>query len=196
MEIARQLIVDGSAEPKAYNLPIALAYDDSQGTREEDVQRLSLVVRRRPELQATFYREPEEMTVGSATSISLELVNVGLGPVNLARIAPSSPQMDVEIEGTPFMGTVEVGGSAPLDVAVTPRASGRAELVMEITYRDDFNQLQVFTRTVALEVTESPGSLPGPSAPGGPVQSPHEALRETVWTKIGRAIKGFLGFGS
>lgn len=195
VEIARQLVVDGSADPKAYNLPIALAYDDTRGSRHDDVQRLSLVVRRRAELLATFYREPEALTVGSSTSLSLELVNAGLSAVNVVEVSASSPRMLVVAEGTPFMGPVEVGGSAPLDVTVTPEESGAAELVVSVTYRDDFNQLQVLTRTLTVEVMGGQGST-GPMAPGVPDQTAREETKETVWHAIGRAIKGFLGFGS
>lgn len=195
VEITRQLVVDGSADPKAYNLPIALAYDDSRGSRHDDVQRLSLVVRRRAELLATFYREPEAMMVGSATPLSLELVNVGLSAVNVVEVSASSPRMRVVAEGTPFMGPVEVGGSAPLDVSVTPQESGTADLVVSVTYRDDFNQLQVLTRTLTVEVTAGQGGA-GPTAPALPGQTAREEPKETVWRTIGRALKGFLGFGS
>jgi hypothetical protein len=191
----RQLVVDGSAEAKAYNLPIALAYDDTRGNRREDVQRLSLVVRRRVELQATIYREPETMTVGSPAALSLELVNVGLSAVNVFQLSASSPQMTVQAEGTPFVGPVEIGGSAPLDVTVTPREKGPAELMINVAYRDDFNQLQTLTRTLTFEVTASQGASPGPTLPGMPGQTA-ERPRQTAWRAITRAVKGFLGFGS
>jgi hypothetical protein len=195
-EVRRQLVVDGSADTKAHNLPIALAYDDPRGSRQEDVQRLSLVVRRRAELRATFYREPETMTVDSPTSLSLELVNVGLSAVNVVEIAASSPQMVVEAEGAPFMGPVEMGGSAPLDVTVTPQEAGPAEILISVTYRDDFNQLQELTRTLTVEVASSPSGAVGPAGPGMPGQATHEESGQTVWRTIARAVKGFLGFGS
>ncbi len=196
VEITRRLVVDGSADPKAYNLPIALAYDDPRGTRETDVQRLSLVVRRRPELQATFYREPEALTVGSPTALSLETLNVGVSAVNVVQVTASSPQMEVQAEGTPFVGPVEIGGSAPLDVTVTPREGGTAELVVTVTYRDDFNQLQALTRTLTVEVTTGPGSPVAPTQPGTPGQSPGDQNGATQWGTLARAIRGFLGFGS
>ena len=193
--VTRRLAVDGAADPKAYSLPIALAYDDTRGTRDEDIQRLSLVVRRRAELQATFYREPEALTVDSPTALSLEMLNVGVSAVNVVQVTASSRQMEVQAAGTPFVGPVEMGGSAPLDVTVTPREGGTAELVVTVTYRDDFNQLQVLTRTLTLEVTTSPAGI-GPAVPGGPGPASEEETVETVWRKVGRAIRGFLGFGS
>ncbi len=196
VEITRQLVVDGSADAKAYNLPIALAYDDPRGSRETDVQRLSLVVRRRPELQAALYREPEGLAIGSPTALSLEMTNVGLSAVNVVQITASSPQMTVEAEGTPFVGPVEMGGSAPLDVTVTPRQGGSAELVVTVTYRDDFNQLQTLTRTLTVDVPTGPGAPMGPTQPGTPGQAPEDQNGGTLWAKLALAIRGFLGFGS
>lgn len=196
VEITRQLVVDGSADAKAYNLPIALGYDDPHGSRETEVQRLSLVVRRRPELQATFYREPEGLAVGSPTALSLEMTNVGLSAVNVVQITASSPQMTVEAEGTPFVGPVEIGGSAPLDVTVTPREGGTAELLVTVTYRDDFNQLQTLTRTLTAEVMTGPGGTVGSTEPGTPGQAPGEQGGGAWLAKLALAIRGFLGFGS
>jgi hypothetical protein len=195
-EIARRLVVDGSAAPKAYNLPVALGYDDVRGSRQEDVQRLSLVVRRLAELQATFYQEPESMTVGSPVPLSLELINVGLGSVNVVEVTASSPKMEIEAEGAPFMGPVEIGGSAPLDVTVTPREGGPAEIVISVLYRDDFNQIQELKRTLTVEVDAGPPGLTRPTVPGVPGQAEQTPATETMWQKIGRAIRGFLGFGS
>jgi hypothetical protein len=135
------------------------------------------------------------MTVGSSIPLSLELVNVGLSAVNVVEITASSPQMSVEAEGTPFMGPVEIGGSAPLDVTVTPLEGGSAELVVRVAYRDDFNQLQVLTRTLTVEVTTTLDGI-GPGVPGGPGSAPDGQRVEPVWRKVGRAIRGFLGFGS
>ena len=196
LEITRRLVVDGSADPKAYNLPIALGYDDAEGTRQQEVQRLSLVVRRRAELQATFYQEPESMAVGSPTPLSLELVNVGLSAVNVVEVTARSAQMEIKAEGAPFIGPVEIGGSAPVDMTVTPRERGSAEIVISVLYRDDFNQLQELTRTLRVDVTAGLGSSAGPTMPRTPGQMERVQPVETMWQKIMRAIRGFLGFGS
>jgi hypothetical protein len=190
------LIVDGGADAKAYNLPIGIGYDDSPGSRQEDVQRLSLMVRRRPELKAVFYREPESLAVGSPTSLSMELMNVGLSPVNVLQIRASSPEMRVEAEGTPHVGPVEVGGSAPLDVSVTPHETGVAHLIISVTYRDDFNQPQVLSSTLEVEVAGGPGGPIAPGLPAAPSAAPEERVRGTVWSTIARVLRGFFGFGS
>ncbi len=197
-----RLIADGAAQAKAYNLPLALAYDDAQGGRHSDTQRLSLIVRRRPELQATFYREPEDLGVEAPTAVSLEVLNVGGAAVNIIRLQAMSEQMDIETEGMPFMGPVEAGSSAPLDVTVTPHEPGILDMVILVTYRDDFNQTQVLSLTLPVNVAGGPGN-PGssPDGPSGadPVTPPPpsaNAATFTFWQRAGQLLKGFLGFGS
>ncbi len=201
--LSQPLIVDGSADAKAYNLPIALAYDDPRASRQEDVQRLSLIVRKRPELQVSFYRQPGMLSVGMPQPLSLEVINVGRSGVNVAGIAVTGEGMELREEGIPFVGPLDAGGSAPLDVLVTPLEGGPAELVIAVRYRDDFNQMQVLSSTLELEVMEGPPGFPGgpEGFPGGPEGGegpgePSVTAPETFWQKLGRAVRGFLGFGS
>lgn len=201
--LTRQLLIDGSADAKAYNLPIALAYDDPRASRQEDVQRLSLIVRKRPELQVKFFRQPDTLTVGNPMPVSLEIINIGRHAVNVTEITAQSPAMEVQVEGLPFVGPLDPGGSAPLDLLLVPQAGGPAEIVVSTHYRNDFNQTELLTGTLSVEVMAQsggptgPGSMPGDPGgiPGTPGAQPTEAP-ETLWQKIGRAIKGFFGFGS
>jgi hypothetical protein len=206
--LQRQLIIDGSADTKAYNLPIELAYDDPRASRHTDTQRLSLIVRKRPELQASFYRQPDRVMVGAPSSLSLEVINVGRSAVNVVEIAPSSPGMEVTLEGMPFVGPLDAGGSAPIDLRVVPQEDGAQDLVLAVTYRDDFNQEQVITKTLSVDVQG--GGPPGPTGPGGalpgePGQAPSPGsvapgedaeAPETIWQKLGRVVRGLLGLGS
>jgi hypothetical protein len=195
--LSRQLIIDGSAEAKAYSLPIALAYDDPRGSRNEDTQRLSIIVRKRPELQVSFFREPEALRVGMQLPLSLEIINIGRNAVNITNIEGASPAMEIRSEGLAFVGPLDPGGSAPLDLVVTPQEPGPTELLVTVAYRDDFNQTQTLTNTLALEITggpEGPGG-PGELMPGGP-EPPTEEAPETLIQKIGRALRGFFGLGS
>ncbi len=195
VKISHQLLVDGSAETKAYSLPIELAYDDPRASRHQEIQRLSLIVRERPELQTSFYRPPDLLMVGMPGQLSLELVNVGRSAVDITEIASASPQMDVQSEGLPFVGPLDPGGSVPIDLSVTSRESGTAELVVAVSYRDDFNQTQVVSQTLSVEVVGGvEDQVPGSQMPGsGDVR---EAAPETPLQRIGRAIRGFFGLGS
>jgi len=194
------LMVDGAAGAKVYNLPVALAYDDARqqgaSARRNDTQRLCLIVRRRPEVQAIFYRDPEGLAVGTATPVSLEVRNVGTSSLRILGLAAKSVQLDISAEGTPFLGPLDPGGSAPLDVTVTPRESGPAEIVVRVAYRDDLNQIQALTRTLSLEVPANPAlaNVPAPGLAATPV--PEADAQPRLLLRLGRALQGFLGFGS
>jgi len=199
VELSRELLVDGAADAKAHTLPIQLAYDDARSTRHQETQRLSMIVRRRPELQASFYRPPDLMMVDMPGMLSVELLNVGRSAVNITEIMPLSDRLELRLEGLPFVGPLDPGGSAPVDLSVTPLEPGEAELVLAVSYRDDFNQVQVISQTLTVEVQsapEMPGGVDGPYPEGPGGRPPEEAPPETLWQKLGRALKGFLGLGS
>jgi hypothetical protein len=191
--ITQKLIVDGSANAKAYSLPVALTYDH-EGARETSVQRLSLIVRKQVQLQVAVYSSPDTLAVGTPAPVSLEVLNLGRHTVDIITLRGTGAQMDIETDGTPFVGPLDPGGSAPLDVTITPRQSGTVSLIVQIDYRDDLNQTQTIRQALALQVNGNsilavPGQGPGQTEP---------PLKEASfsWNTLTRAIKGFLGFGS
>lgn len=199
MSLSQALIIDGAAEARAVSLPIGLAYEDALGNRTDDTQRLSIIVRKRPELQVSLYREPGPLAVGMAAPVALEVVNTGRSGVNVVGIEAAAPQLESREDGLPFIGTLDPGGSAPLDLVVTPLESGSVDLTVSIAYRDDFNEARVISDTIELDVI---GGEEGPDRPGG--EGPNidalgeveDASPETAWKKLGRAIRGFFGLGS
>jgi len=126
---------------------------------------------------------------------------VGSGVVNVIRLEATSDPIDITVEGTPFMGTVEAGSSAPLDVTVTPREPGPATIAILVTYRDAFNQTQTLTTTLSVEVAGNADTQTGENSPL-PASSPPGETEEgkrpvsTLWQRVAQILKGFLGFGS
>lgn len=192
------LIADGASQAKAYNLPLAMAYDDARGVRHNEIQRLSLIVRHRPELQAMFYRDPEDLSVGAPTLVSLEILNVGSGVVHTTGMTAKGANLDIQEEGTPFLGPIDPGGSAPLDITITPRESGSAEIVVLVRYRDDFNQSQQITVTLPISIESDVGSdinLPISGEMSDNAFDP-DTNNQTLWQRIRQILKGFIGLGS
>ncbi len=191
------LMVAGDAESQAYNLPVALTYDDDQGRQVKDTQRLSLMVHQRPEMRVDFYREPDPLRVDQPSLISLEVVNVGRGTLDVLGLEGGGDQVTVEEEGVPFVGPLDPGGSAPLDLSVQPLESGEVALVVTLRYRDAFNRAQVVSDTVVLDVAASPV---GPGQPGGPGPAepapPGDAVLEAPRSFWNRLIMGLFGLGS
>ncbi len=193
VDVVQQLIVDGAADPRSYSLPISLSYDDSRGTRHSNTQRLSLIVRRVPELQASFYRQPDVLMVGMPVPLSVEVVNVGRSLVDVVDLQITSQQLELQEQESPLVGPTESGASIYLDLLATPQESGTAKVLAIITYRDDFNRYQTITKTLEIEVMENPeGPTSQPGMSGG---EEVEEQPETFWEKVGRFFKGLLGLG-
>jgi hypothetical protein len=81
--------------------------------------------------------------------------------------------MKVTGEGAEFsnnvilVGTLDVGMYFTLDATVIPSGSGPLELLVTIDYTDDFNQSQVITQTLTVDVQET--FMPEPGMEGGGV---------------------------
>jgi hypothetical protein len=202
----RRLVVDGSADPKAYSLPVALDYDDVRGGHHADVQRLSLMVQRRPEIQASFYQDPGVLSTGAASEVSLEIVNTGTSVIDVLKIDALGEGLAVTAAGLPFLGPLDPGGAAPLDLTVTPSASEvQALLLLQLTYRDDFNQPQVITATLPIQLSDTPGgegAVPDVHSPateqqlGKTSDSTAMPLSLRATSTLWRVLRGLLGFGS
>jgi len=194
VSVAQRLVVDGSATPKAYYLPVEVAYDDGRGARHSDVQRMSLVIRRRVDLEPRFYRQPDALIAGQPTALEMEIGNLGRSAVSVVEIKAQSAQMEVRLTGQPFTGPLDANGAAPLDLMVTPDAAGPAELEISVLYRDEFNQIETRSWTLRFEVQDAPAL---PVVPGdGVPQAPAAAEPGSVWGLLLRIVRGLLGLGS
>ena len=191
VQVVQPLIVDGAAEAQAYNLPLALTYAGPDGVTATQVQRISLIVRRRVELQVEVYSRPESLTVDTPARLSLELLNVGRGVVDVVDVRATGVNVELESEGSPFVGPLDAGGSAPLDLVLTPTREGTLQLTVHLAYRDDLNQVQTWSQSLTFEVEANP--LPA-TQPDTPTRKPADA--RAFWPALLRALKGFVGLGS
>ena len=187
-ELVQQLVVNGSADPGAYSLPIALAFDDARGTRHEDSQRISLLVRRRPHFQIGFYRPMGLAPFEVPFELPVEVINIGRTLVNVSTLEISSEQLEIA-EGVIYLGPLDGGTSGSLDATAVAHEGGTNELRVTVRYLDDFEQPQMVTETLTVEVEE-------------PIEAPPEAeeepeeQEETLWDTVLRILRGLLGLGS
>jgi hypothetical protein len=109
--------------------------------------------------------------------------------------------MEVTGEGAEFsnnvilVGNLDVGMYFTLDATMIPVLPGPFDLLVTIDYTDDFNQSQVITQTLAVDVQEM--FMPEPGMEGGEgINVPTDQPPETFWQKVLRFFKGLLGLGS
>jgi hypothetical protein len=192
VQVVQPLIVDGGAQAQAYNLPLALSYIGPEGAPAARVQRISLIVRRRVELQIEVYSRPESLAVDTPAPLSLEVRNVGRSAVDVVELRATALNAAIETEGAPFVGPLDPGGSTPVDLALTPTKSGTIDLTVHVAYRDDLNRVQIWSNTLAFDVQANPFLGPEPDAPA----APEPRGGGTLWATLARALKGLVGLGS
>jgi len=188
VEVTQQLVVDGGADSGAYSLPVALAFDDARDTRHSDSQLISLLVRRRPHLQIGFYRPVEVATVDVPLELPVEVTNIGRTLVNVSTLEVTSMQLEIQ-DGSLYLGPLDGGTSGSLEATATAQEGGTAEVLVTIHYLDDFEQPQVVTKTLTVEV-ENPAEV---SAEAG---EEAQEQGEGFWDKVLRLLRGLLGLGS
>ncbi len=188
VEVVQRLVVDGGADPGAYGLPVALAFDDVRGTRQSDSQLISLLVRRRPHFQIGFYRPVEVATIGVPFELPVEVTNIGRTLVNVSTLEVSSSQLEISA-GSLYLGPLDGGTSGSLEAMAVAQEGGTAEVLVIVHYLDDFEQPQVVTKTLTVEVQE-PVEIPTEAGEGPQEQE------EGFWDKVLRFLRGLLGLGS
>ena len=187
------LIVNANTEPGAYPLKITFAYSDEKGKIYNDDQIITLLVYALPLVDVNFYRAPDPLFAGQPGILPLQVVNLGRKSVILGN-------MRVSGEGAQFtnnvvlVGALDLGGYYTLDATVIPDLSGPLELLVSIDYTDDFNQAQIITRTLTVDVQEMiiEEPIPGEGMPGEMPIPVEESFAQKVW----RFIKGLIGLDS
>jgi hypothetical protein len=196
LDTSATLIVNASADPGAYPLKITFTYSDEKGKIYNDDQVVTLLVYTIPKIEVNFYRQPDPLFAGQPGLLPIQVVNLGRKDTILGN-------MEVTAQGAQFsnnvilVGALTIGGYYTLDATITPEQAGPLELLVTIDYTDDFNQLQVITRTLSVEVQEMflPEPVPGEGGVEGGEGMP-PAVQETFAQKLWRFVKGLFGLDS
>ena len=199
-----QLIVNASTDPGAYPVVVSFVYNDAQGSNYVDEQVVTLLVFATPQVEVNFYTEPPPFFVGQPGPLPLQLVNVGKASNIFGNMGVTAAGAQFTNNNV-FVGALEPGGFFPLDANVVPEQPGTLELTVRVSYTDDFNQPQVITKTLTVEVMEAPPveepptdpGMGGPGGPGGEPGGPFPGAGNETWRqKIWRFMLGMIGLSS
>jgi hypothetical protein len=95
-----------------------------------------------------------------------------------------------------LVGTLEPGGYFTLDAGYIPDQPGIVKLVVSIDYTNDFNQPQVITKTLSVDVMDQPIIEPsidnGQNGSNDGIPTQPETFLQKVW----RFILGLVGLDS
>ena len=191
---SQTLIVNVTTSPGAYPMRISFVYVDEHNNPYIDEQIITLLVYRQPNIDLSFYRDPGPLYAGQDNILPIQVVNLGRNSVVLGNLQVNTLNGQMS-NNTILVGALETGGYFTLDAAFFPEQPGTYELEVSIDYTDDFNQPQVISRTITVEVIEM--YIPEPETNGyidgesGFVPEP-----ETFLQKIWRVILGLIGLDS
>jgi hypothetical protein len=195
LETGQTLIVNVSTNPGAYPMRISFVYVDENNHPYVDEQVITLLVYRLPKVEFNFYRDPGSLFSGQINILPLQIVNLGRNSVILGNMQINTLGGQLS-NNVILIGTLETGGYFTLDANFIPDTPGTYELDVSVDYLDDFNQSQVISQTLTVEVLDSGVVEPGLNGDmGGEVEQPVEQP-ETFLQKLWRFILGFLGLDS
>jgi hypothetical protein len=110
--------------------------------------------------------------------------------VNVSTLELTSEELTIE-DGSLYVGPLDGGTSASLEATAVGRAGGTTPLVVRVHYLDDFEQPQVVTETLTVELEQPAVPTPAPEGEGSPRQPRGGFLRT-----LARILRGLLGLGS
>jgi hypothetical protein len=190
LKVEQHLVLDGTANPGVYNLPVSLSYDGPDGSRQNENQVLNLMASRRPQLQIDFYRSVPPGLAGQPIELPIEVVNIGRDLVNVSTVQISGEKMEIS-DGSAFLGALDGGTSGSMDATIVAQESGTLPILVTVNYLDDFNHPRVITQTLSVQV-EAPQITPQVGGPGAS-QSGQPA---GFWDRVLRFLRGLFGLGS
>lgn len=214
-----QLIVNVTANPGAYPLKISFVYTDEKGSRAVDDQVITLLIYRVPQIDVSFYTDPGIFYTGQFGMLPLQVTNIGRSSALLGTMRVTAEGAEI-MNGQVSIGALEPGGYYPLDAQIIPQTAGPLDLLITISYTDDFNQLREVTQTLTINVEEmtfDPGidpvtgfpidpvtglpidpntGMPVDPTTGMPGGNPGGQGSETIWQTLVRVLKGLIGLDS
>lgn len=189
------LIVNTSTAPGAYPLKISFVYFDEHNHSYTDDQIITLLVYRLPLVDISFYQEVAPLFSGQPNLLPVQVVNLGRASVVLGnmRINADTGQLS---NNSILVGALESGGYFTLDATYISDQPGPVDLLITIDYTNDFNQMEVITETLIVEVLDQPIIEPpitnGMDGNGEIITNQPETFLQKIW----RFILGLIGLDS
>jgi len=208
VNVEQRLVVNVSANPGAYTLRLSFVGNDMRGNRIVDDQVITLLVYSLPNVEVSFYMDPNPIMAGMDNVLPLQITNLGRRSTVLGNMTVTASDDSVITNGTMLVGSLEAGGYFTLDASIMPVQEGPMELNVEITYTDDFNEVRTINQTLEIEVSaamdmgpmldENGNPIEGSINGGGGMVDPGmvSGTPETFWQKVGRFLLGLIGLDS
>jgi hypothetical protein len=189
------LIVNTSTNPGAYPMKVSFTYVGDNNTAFTDDQVITLLVYSPPVVDINFYRDPGPMFAGQPNQLPLQVINLGRKGNVLGTMSVTGQGAQFS-NNTILVGLLDTGNYFTMDATMIPDGPGPLDLLVSVDYTDDFNQPQVITKTISIDVQEAPVIEPPPDGSAGEGGIPPVSSTETFWQKVLRFVRGLIGLDS
>lgn len=152
--VSFDVMVSPGTAPGAYTVPVTVSFE-FEGIRQELAYTIGVIVERDATLSVVTAELPQTVIQGETFDASFEVANTSgfaLSGVTLSVEASGAAVMD----GSYFVGTMAADATEGLDVTITPETTGTLDVVIQVTYRDDFGVEQTFSETREVTVEAMP----------------------------------------
>jgi hypothetical protein len=189
-----RMMVDIKAVAGVYLLPLTFGYSNEKGQDYTESQQVTLTIRTTPQLKISFYELPEDLLVGMAGFLPIQVTNMGYQTVLLGDLHLTTNQ-GVLGSDIVSIGPLESGGSFTHDAEIIPDASGELNIQVTVAYVDLFGDPQNIVQTLVVQVNDVPqtdgGTTELQSDPAESVAPKSESLLQKLWS----FIRGLFGLG-
>lgn len=183
----RVIVAPGTA-PGAITVPVTVSFEH-QDARQEVAYTLGVLVERDAVLSLVTAELPDTAMVGETFDASFEVANASTYALSGVTLSVEASEADI-VDGTYFIGTMDAAATEGLDVQITPQKAGDLEVVLVVSYRDDFGRPQEYreARTVTVEDVPEPGDVEQGA------EAPEDEAGQDNW--FVSFIKALFGLGS
>lgn len=153
------LIINSDAETIAYNVPLTLVYYDELGTLHTERKYFGMKISGMPDFVVNVESE-DNMYAGGKGRLTVSIANRGTASAEFL-----SARFDTDLDITPkeyYIGDVEPDDyeTISLDVNLRNVNVGKHNLVLDLLYKDSYNQELSKSVTVEFSVTQRPVQIP------------------------------------
>lgn len=198
--LAFEMAVDGEAEGGLVPVTLQLSYMDNYNLQHTDTQTISLAVNAVPHLRIGLFEPlPEFIGVGDTFELPVEIINIGTQTVNISTVEVAGDSRVTIEDASLYIGPLDAGTSGSLVALVTAHQAGAIPLEVRVQYLNSFQQPEVLTETISVQVEAVPAGANGSSGNGGSENGGADAGDDgemTVGERLWRALLGFLGLGT
>jgi hypothetical protein len=183
VSVSFRVIASPGTTPGALNVPVTVSFEHG-GARQDVGYTVGILIERQPTLSLVTAEVPDAAVVGEAFPVSFEVANASgfaLSGVTLSVEASGG----VVADGTVFLGSMDAAITEIIDATVTAEKAGDLEVMMVLSYRDDFGRQQTFRESRTVTVTDQPENMD--EVPGEPTDEPQEG---NWFTRFFKALFG------